>query len=107
MLKEYTKELSRRGLLEEETTGSFITTEKGRAFLKFYERIKDMLSDHESSTDQMDFGAKIIPSGGKLLALGISKKFLQGVRISEEQERDLVKGILYLRERANDLSEGN
>jgi hypothetical protein len=37
----------------------------------------------------------------------LSKKFLQKIKISDEQERDLVKGILYLREKAKDISDGN
>ncbi len=107
MLKEYTKELVRKGLVEEEDAGSFITTEKGRAFLAYYEHIKEMLAENESSLDEVESCAKVIPACGKLLSLGVSKKFLQQIKISDEQERDLVKGILYLRERVKDLADGN
>lgn len=35
----------------------------------------------------------------KLLELGVEEKFLQESHMSPEQARDLVKGLLYLRER--------
>lgn len=35
----------------------------------------------------------------KLLELGVSEKFLKECRVTPEQARDLVKGLLYLRER--------
>lgn len=106
MLKEYTKELARKGLVEEESTGSFITTEKGRLFLKFYDHIKGLLAEDESSLEGVE-SRRIILGGSKLLSLGVSKRFLQQISISEEQERDLIKGILYLRERVKDISDGN
>ena len=106
MLKEYTEELIRKSLIEEKNSGSFITTEKGRAFLKHYERIREMLAENESNLDEVVF-TQVIPTGSKLLSLGLSKKFLQKIKISDEQERDLVKGILYLREKAQDISDGN
>ena len=106
MLREYTEELIRKSLIEEKNSGSFITTEKGRAFLKHYERIREMLAENESNLDEEVF-AQVIPTGNKLLSLGLSKKFLQKIKISDEQERDLVKGILYLREKAKDISDGN
>jgi len=106
MLKEYTVELIRKSLIEEKNSGSFITTEKGRAFLKHYERIREMLAENESNLDEVVF-TQVIPTGSKLLSLGLSKKFLQKIKISDEQERDLVKGILYLREKAQDISDGN
>jgi len=106
MLKEYTVELIRKSLIEEKNSGSFITTEKGRAFLKHYERIREMLAENESNLDEVVF-TQVIPTGSKLLSLGLSKKFLQKIKISDEQERDLVKGILYLREKAKDISDGN
>jgi len=106
MLKEYTEELIRKSLIEEKNSGSFITTEKGRAFLKHYERIREMLAENESNLDEVVF-TQVIPTGSKLLSLGLSKKFLQKIKISDEQERDLVKGILYLREKAKDISDGN
>jgi len=106
MLREYTEELIRKSLIEEKNSGSFITTEKGRAFLKYYERIREMLAENESNLDEVVF-TQVIPTGSKLLSLGLSKKFLQKIKISDEQERDLVKGILYLREKAQDISDGN
>ena len=106
MLKEYTEELIRKSLIEEKNSGSFITTDKGRAFLKHYERIREMLAENESNLDEVVF-TQVIPTGSKLLSLGLSKKFLQKIKISDEQERDLVKGILYLREKAKDISDGN
>ena len=106
MLREYTEELIRKSLIEEKNSGSFITTEKGRAFLKHYERIREMLAENESNLDEVVF-TQVIPTGSKLLSLGLSKKFLQKIKISDEQERDLVKGILYLREKAKDISDGN
>jgi len=106
MLKEYTEELIRKSLIEEKNSGSFITTEKGRAFLKHYERIREMLAENESNLDEVVF-TQVIPTGSKLLSLGLSKKFLQKIKISDEQERDLVKGLLYLREKAKDISDGN
>lgn len=106
MLREYTEELIRKSLIEEKNSGSFITTEKGRAFLKHYERIREMLAENESDLDGAVF-TQVIPTGSKLLSLGLSKKFLQKIKISDEQERDLVKGILYLREKAKDISDGN
>src|SRR5438105_69967 len=47
MLRDYTNELVRKGLIEEEDSGSYITTEKGRAFLTYYERIKEILAENE------------------------------------------------------------
>jgi hypothetical protein len=38
----------------------------------------------------------------KLLSLGVDEKFLQEANLSPEQARDLVKGLLYLRERYGD-----
>ncbi|AIF84089.1 hypothetical protein NTE_02032 [Candidatus Nitrososphaera evergladensis SR1] len=38
----------------------------------------------------------------KLLSLGVDEKFLQESNITPEQARDLVKGLLYLRERYAD-----
>jgi len=107
MLKEYTKELARKGLVEEELTGSFITTEKGRMFLKFYNQIKELLTENESSFQGVDSSTRIIPGRSKLLSLGVNKRFLQQIKISDEQERDLIKGILYLRDRVKDISNGN
>jgi predicted transcriptional regulator len=104
MLREYMEELVRKGLIEERNRGSYLTTEKGRAFLKYYEVIRKMLAEDESNLCQV---AEVITSGSKLLSLGVSSKFLQRTRMSGEQERDLVKGILYLRERARDLYDGN
>ena len=52
MLREYTEELIRKSLIEEKNSGSFITTEKGRAFLKHYERIREMLAENESNLDE-------------------------------------------------------
>jgi len=106
MLKEYTEDLIRKDLIGEKNSGSYITTEKGREFLKHYKRIRELLAENESNLDE-DVFAQVIPIGSKLLALGLSKKFLQKIKISDEQERDLVKGLLYLREKAKDISDGN
>lgn len=103
MLKEYTKELAGKGLLEEMHGGSFRTTEKGRTFLKYYERVKEMLAEDETHLDATSF----IPAGSKLLSLGVSEKFIKNVKISDEQARDLIKGILYLKERLKELPSGN
>ncbi|WP_415283785.1 hypothetical protein [Candidatus Nitrososphaera sp. FF02] len=35
----------------------------------------------------------------KLLSLGMDAKFLEQAQVTPEQARDLVKGLLYLRER--------
>lgn len=35
----------------------------------------------------------------KLLSLGVSEKFLTDSKMTPQQARDLVKGLLYLRER--------
>src|SRR5947208_15681875 len=48
MLKEYTEELTRKGLIAEINTSSFATTDKGTAFQKYYEAIREMLAEHES-----------------------------------------------------------
>jgi len=106
MLRQYTEELIRKGLVEEKNSGSFATTEKGRAFLKYYEGIREMLVENESILDEVAL-TQVIHSGSKLLSLGVSKKFLQRIEMSDEQERDLLKGILYLRDKAKDLSDGN
>jgi len=107
MLRDYTNELVRKGLVEEEDSGSYITTEKGRAYLTYYERLKEILAENESSLDEIDSSNQVISSGNRLLSLGVSKRFLEKTRISNEQERDLVKGILYLRERVKELTDGN
>ena len=38
----------------------------------------------------------------KLLELGVDEKFLKECHVTPEQARDLVKGLLYLRERYGD-----
>ncbi|HVX02832.1 MAG TPA: hypothetical protein VHA09_06730 [Nitrososphaera sp.] len=38
----------------------------------------------------------------KLLSLGVDERFLQESNITPEQARELVKGLLYLRERYGD-----
>lgn len=38
----------------------------------------------------------------KLLSMGVDEKFLQEAKITPAQARDLVKGLLYLRERYKD-----
>lgn len=38
----------------------------------------------------------------KLLSLGVDEKFLKECHVTPEQARDLVKGLLYLRERYGD-----
>lgn len=38
----------------------------------------------------------------KLLSMGVDEKFLQESKITPAQARDLVKGLLYLRERYKD-----
>lgn len=39
----------------------------------------------------------------KLLELGVDEKFLKECHVTPEQARDLVKGLLYLRERYGDM----
>ena len=41
----------------------------------------------------------------KLLELGVDEKFLLESNITPEQARDLVKGLLYLKERFNENKE--
>jgi len=103
MLKEYTKELTGKGLLEEHGS-SLRTTEKGRAFLKYYERIKEILAESGLPPDPCSL---YVAAGKKLLSLGVSEKFVSKVRLSDDQATDLIKGILYLKERLQELSDGN
>jgi len=39
----------------------------------------------------------------KLLSLGVSEEFLRETQMSPQQTKDLLKGLLYLRERYEDL----
>jgi hypothetical protein len=45
--------------------------------------------------------------GSKLLSLGVSEKFTKKVKISDEQARGLILGILYLKEKRKELPNGN
>lgn len=40
----------------------------------------------------------------KLLSMGVDEKFLQEAKLTPAQARDLVKGLLYLRERYKEES---
>jgi predicted transcriptional regulator len=99
MLKAYTDELRKRGLVEfGDGSGKFWTTEKGKEFLYHYEQIKELLASGSESSEAPDN----MPAGSKLLSLGMNQDFLKKVKISADQARDMIKGILYLKERYRD-----
>jgi predicted transcriptional regulator len=107
MLKAYTEELRRKGLVELSENGrQFRTTEKGREFLRNYSNIKELLSELDSTSlpelevTEMDAG------GSKLVSLGMNQEFLRRVRMSADQARDIIKGMLYLNERYREASKG-
>lgn len=98
MLKTYTDELVAKGLVE--LVGDkvqFKTTEKGKEFLDHYGKIRELLASealpHAKEPEHPS------PPGTKLLTLGMSQDFLRKVRISADQARDIMKGMLYLNER--------
>lgn len=99
MLKVYTDELIRRGLVELGSGSQFRTTEKGREFLRHYDRIKELLASGVEPDQFHEVAIETEVSGGKLLSLGMSQEFLRRVRISADQARDILKGVLYLNER--------
>ena len=102
MLKAYTDELRKRGLLEfVDDGGKFRTTEKGKEFLYHYEQIKELLATEVAGLNDAEV-ADTMPAGSKLLSLGMNQDFLRKVRISADQARDMIKGILYLKERYRD-----
>jgi predicted transcriptional regulator len=99
MLKAYTDELRKRGLVDfGDGSGKFRTTEKGKEFLYHYEQIKELLA----SGSELSEAADNMPAGSKLLSLGMNQDFLRKVKISADQARDMIKGILYLKERYRD-----
>ena len=98
MLKSYTDELINKGLVEiVGEKGEFRTTEKGKEYLDHYGKIRELLaseaSQHSNSSDREN------AVGTKLITLGMSQDFLRKVKISADQARDLMKGMLYLNER--------
>ena len=102
MLKAYTDELRKRGLVEfVDGGGRFRTTEKGKEFLYHYEQIKELLANGIAESSDAE-AAENMPAGSKLLSLGMNQDFLRKVRISADQARDMIKGILYLKERYRD-----
>lgn len=96
MLKSYTDELVSKGLVElVSDKGQFKTTEKGREFLNHYGKIRELLdSQQQASTPEREN-----PVGTKLITLGMNQEFLRRVKISADQARDILKGMLYLNER--------
>lgn len=98
MLKTYTDELVNRGLVEiVGDKGQFRTTEKGKEFLNHYGRIRELLASEV--THQAPAPERETPVGTKLITLGMSQDFLRKVKISADQARDIMKGMLYLNER--------
>ncbi len=101
MLKAYTDELKRKGLVELiHAKGQFRTTSKGKEFLRNYERIKELLASDGMTLEPREFELiETSSAGSKLVSLGMSQEFLGRVKLSADQARDLVKGMLYLNER--------
>lgn len=98
MLKTYTDELINKGLVEVVgDKGQFRTTEKGKEFLDHYGKIKELLASDVPR--QPANSGRESPVGTKLITLGMSQDFLRKVRISADQARDIMKGMLYLNER--------
>ncbi|MGI0029561.1 MAG: winged helix-turn-helix domain-containing protein [Nitrososphaera sp.] len=108
MLKAYTDELRRKGLVElTQAKRQFRTTAKGKEFLRNYERIKELLASNGESAELGEFEViETNAAGSKLVSLGMSREFLSRVRLSADQARDLVKGMLYLNERYKGQSRG-
>jgi predicted transcriptional regulator len=98
MLKTYTDELVGKGLVEVAgSKGQFKTTEKGREFLDHYGKIRELLAaEILQQTPKQDY---VTHAGTKLISLGMSQEFLDKVKISSDQARDIMKGMLYLNER--------
>ncbi|MGI0013310.1 MAG: winged helix-turn-helix domain-containing protein, partial [Nitrososphaera sp.] len=109
MLKAYTDELRRKGLVElTQAKRQFRTTAKGKEFLRNYERIKELLASNGESAELGEFEViETNAAGSKLVSLGMSQEFLSRVRLSADQARDLVKGMLYLNERYKGQSRGS
>lgn len=98
MLKSYTDELVSKGLVELNAgKGKFKTTEKGKEFLNHYAKIRELLSS--DITELMIANEGDSHAGTKLLSLGMSHDFLRRVKLSADQARDILKGMLYLNER--------
>jgi hypothetical protein len=98
MLKSYTDELVNKGLVElVGDKGHFKTTEKGKEFLNHYGKIRELLAS------EVAVQARVIvrenPIGTRLMSLGMSRDFVRKVKISADQARDIMKGMLYLNER--------
>jgi predicted transcriptional regulator len=97
MLKFYTDELVNKGLVElNPGKGQFKTTDKGKEFLNHYGRIKELLA---SGPGVLDIREVETHAGTRLLSLGMSQDFLHKVKLSADQARDILKGMLYLNER--------
>ena len=98
MLKSYTDELIGKGLVELiGDKGQFRTTEKGKEFLSHYGKIREILASeslHQIRTIEFES-----PAGTRLMSLGMSQDFIRKVKISADQARDIMKGMLYLNER--------
>lgn len=99
MLKTYTDELISKGLVELNGSKSqFKTTEKGKEFLNHYGKIREILaSDRPEIATAHE--VENMHAGTKLLSLGMSQDFLRKVKMSADQARDILKGMLYLKER--------
>lgn len=98
MLKSYTDELVGKGLVEViGDRGQFRTTEKGKEFLSHYGKIRELLASESSNLIKtIEFEN---PVGTRLMSLGMSQDFIRKVKISADQARDIMKGMLYLNER--------
>jgi predicted transcriptional regulator len=102
MLKSYTDELVSKGLVEVSDKGQFRTTEKGKEFLTHYGKIRELLANsisHDGQTREHEN-----PTGSRLMSLGMSQDFLRKVKMSADQARDILKGMLYLNERYREKS---
>lgn len=98
MLKSYTDELVSKGLVELNVgKGKFKTTEKGKEFLSHYAKIRELLSSDVTELIIANEGDG--HAGTKLISLGMSQDFLKKVKLSADQARDILKGMLYLNER--------
>ena len=98
MLKAYTDELIGKGLVELDSAKShFRTTERGKEFLNHYSMIRQIL-DVPADQALTQAGGTGNP-GNNLQSLGMSQDFLRRVKMSADQARDILKGMLYLKER--------
>ena len=104
MLKTYTDELVGKGLVEiVGNKGQFRTTEKGKEFLNHYGKIREILaSEISQQIKSIEFEN---PVGTRLMSLGMSQEFIRKVKISADQARDIMKGMLYLNERYRSKNE--